>query len=144
MLAVAALSHQRPQKARFIMIRAVVSRFLVLFTFIFLAGCQSKIEDDASKKGGAAKDDSPKPGAVGKNTPATTNGGTGNTAKDGTESALGKKGGTPIKTATALTRLERKGFVIFYKGFSEEQMAELVDRLFKEWHCRLSSLELGR
>lgn len=132
MLAVAALSQQRPQKARFIMIRVVESWFPVILAVVFLVGCQSKTEGDASKKVGATKDDSPKADAEGKKTPASMNGGNGNTAKGDTESASGKKDGIPVKTATELTRLERKGFVIFYKGFSEEQMAALVDLLFKQ------------
>ncbi|HEY7329481.1 MAG TPA: hypothetical protein VH592_17715 [Gemmataceae bacterium] len=114
------------------MIRVVVSGFPVLLTFICLAGCQSRTEGDASKKVGATKDNLPKQSVGGKNTSAATNGGVGTTAKGGTESESGKKGDTPIKTATELTRLERKGFVIFYKGFSEEQMEKLADLLFRQ------------
>jgi hypothetical protein len=114
------------------MIRVVVSGFPVLLPFICLAGCQSRTEGDASKKVGATKDNLPKPSVGGKNTSAATNGGAGTTAKGGTESESGKKGDTPIKTATELTRLERKGFVIFYKGFSEEQMEKLADLLFRQ------------
>ena len=109
---------------------------VIFLTVTMLAGCDSKskgtADGDAAKPKAGAKDDSPKQGAGVKNTSASTDSGKGTTAKGGTESASGKKSGTPIKTATELTRLERKGFVIFYKGFSEEQMEKLADLLFKQ------------
>ena len=108
---------------------------LFLLTVTLLSGCDSKskgtAEGDTAKPMVAAKGESPQTGAGGEKTPASK-GGKGNTANGGAESSSGQKGGTPIKTATELTRLERKGFVIFYKGFSEEQMAALVDLLFKQ------------
>lgn len=108
---------------------------LFLLAVTMLAGCDSKSKgtagNDPAKQSAIAKGDSSKTGAGGEKTLSSKDG-KGTTAKGGTESVSGKESGTPIKTATELTRLERKGFVIFYKGFSEDQMAALVDLLFKQ------------
>lgn len=108
----------------------------LLLTATLLAGCDSKsngtAEGDPAKLKAAAKGESPKIGAGGDKSPGSK-GGKGSTAKGRTESPSGAKGGTPIDLPADLARLDHNGFVIFYKGFTEDQMKAYLDHLYKNW-----------
>lgn len=110
---------------------------LFLLAVTMLAGCDSKskgtAEGDPAKSKVAAKGESPKAGAGAEKTPASSKGGKGSTAKGRTGSPSGTKGGTPIELPADMARLEHKAFVIYYKGFTEDQMKAYLDHLYKYW-----------
>ncbi len=97
----------------------VLSGCLFLLTVTLLAGCDSKPKGTA--EGDPAK------------TPSSTKSGKDTKAKVETESPSGKKDGSPSELPADLARLEHKGFVIFYKGFTEEQMKAYLDHIYKYW-----------
>ena len=110
---------------------------VVLLVIVVQVGCDSKpkgsSESGPVSKNAVAKVDSPKADAGGEKKPAPTKGGKDVKEKEVVGPDSGKKGGTPIEAATDLTRIEHKAFVIFYKGFTEDQMRAYIDHIDKFW-----------
>lgn len=119
------------------MVRTVACGCFLLGTTLFLAGCDSKpkskggAEGETLQPGAVAKAEPPKSGPVTGKNPSPTKGGKDGKAAPGGESpgeADAPSTGTP---ATELTRLDNKGLVVFYKGFTEDQMKAYTDHLYK-------------